>query len=144
MSNKSLADHYIWRGVEREEALHYKHVFRCIVYVMVFDETKGKFDVKNSKCLFGGYCKDTKAHRLMCLRTNKIWKLEMLCSWRIWKVLGWLWNVSKWKKWSPYDGWSGQSFKTPLFDFGKDIEEHEEKVRDTEVAIWQTREHQQA
>ena len=59
-----------WSG--RRPCIIHMYVFRCIVYVMVFDETKGKFDVKSSKCLFGGYCKDTKAHRLMCLRTNNI------------------------------------------------------------------------
>ena len=34
---------------------------------------------KGTKCVFLGYYKGMKAYRLICLETNKIIKIEMLC-----------------------------------------------------------------
>lgn len=44
------------------------HVFGRVAYAMVLNEKWGKFDAKDTNCLFLGYCKGSKAYRLMCLQ----------------------------------------------------------------------------
>jgi transposase InsO family protein len=54
-----------WSG--RKPNVAHMRVFRCLAYAMVPDEKRGKLDAKGTKCLFLGYCEDTKVYRLMCL-----------------------------------------------------------------------------
>ena len=42
-------------------------VFGCVAYAMMLDENMVKFDTKDNKCLFLGYCVGTKVCKLMCL-----------------------------------------------------------------------------
>ena len=41
-------------------------------FAMIPDKKKGKFNVKDIKCIFLGYREGIKAYRLMCLETTKI------------------------------------------------------------------------
>lgn len=54
--------------------MEYIRIFGCIAYAMVLDEKKTKLNAKGMKCIFLGYCKGTKAYRLMCIETKKIIK----------------------------------------------------------------------
>ena len=56
--------------------LHVSHmrVFGCVAYAKVPDQRQTKLDAKGVKCLFLGYCKGTKAYRLICFKTKKIIK----------------------------------------------------------------------
>lgn len=53
--------------MEWEENLHYTHA--CVQ-----NNCLCKFNAKIIKCLFLGYCEDTKAYWFICLETNKIIK----------------------------------------------------------------------
>ena len=58
-------------GVKESLALH---TFMCLGahYAMVSDEKMDKLNVKGTICLFLGYCKGTKAYRLMFLQNKNI------------------------------------------------------------------------
>lgn len=53
---------------ERRPCIAHMHVFGRVAYAMVLNEKWGKFDAKDTNCLFLGYCKGSKAYRLMCLQ----------------------------------------------------------------------------
>lgn len=55
-------------------AFAYMRVFECVVCVVMLDEKRGKFVANDTKCLLLGYCKRTKAYRLMFLQIKNIIK----------------------------------------------------------------------
>lgn len=59
-----------WNG--KKPLVSHLRVFGCIAYTNMPNSQKTKFEAKALKCLFFGYCEDTKAYRLMCLDTKKI------------------------------------------------------------------------
>jgi len=59
---------------ERRPSIAHMRVFGCMAYVMVFDDYKKKLNAKGTKCLFFGYCKGTKAYKLMYVESKKIMK----------------------------------------------------------------------
>jgi hypothetical protein len=69
---RSVTPKKMWSG--RQPCVAHMRVFGSLAYAMVSDEKKGEFNAKGAKCIFLGYCKCTKAHRLICLKTKKIIK----------------------------------------------------------------------
>ena len=68
--NKALVDitpQKAWRG--KRPCISHMHMFGCIAYAKGPDEKRTKLDAKGIKCLFVGYCKGTKAYRLVCLES---------------------------------------------------------------------------
>jgi hypothetical protein len=68
----SITPEEVWSG--KKPCISHMPMFGCIAYAMVLDEKRGKLDAKGTKCLFLGYCEGTKAYRLMCVQSKKIFK----------------------------------------------------------------------
>lgn len=49
-------------------------IYGCIAYTKILDSMRSKLEAKGTRCIFLGYCKGTKAYRLLCLDTKKIIK----------------------------------------------------------------------
>jgi hypothetical protein len=59
-----------WCG--RKPLVTHIRVFGCIAYAKIPDASRTKLEAKSVKCLFLGYCKESKAYRLICLESKKI------------------------------------------------------------------------
>ena len=46
-------------------------VFGCVAYVHIPDKMRKKLDSKGDKCIFLGYCEDSKGYRLLNPSTKK-------------------------------------------------------------------------
>ena len=59
-----------WKGVKPSIA-HLK-VFGCIAYALTNSSHLKKLDDKSKKCIFVGYCTETKAYKLYNPNSNKV------------------------------------------------------------------------
>lgn len=53
----------LWYGVKVD--LSHLRVFGCMAYCLIPDETRKKLDAKSKRCIFVGYCPNTKGYRLV-------------------------------------------------------------------------------
>ena len=58
-----------WSG--RKQGVTHMRVFGCVAYVHIPDQLRKKLDSKGEKCIFLGYCEDSKGYRLYNPSTNK-------------------------------------------------------------------------
>lgn len=58
----------------KKPSIFYIRIFGCFACAKVLDSMREKLKEKDTRCLFLGYCKDTKAFRLMYLDTKKVIK----------------------------------------------------------------------
>ena len=55
-------------------SVEHLRVFGCVAYAHVPKELRGKLDSKSEKCIFVGYCGESKAYRLYNMKSGKIIK----------------------------------------------------------------------
>jgi len=67
---KSITPEEMWSG--RRPCVAHMRVFGNLAYTT--DPNEKRFNAKETKCMFVGYCKDIEAYRLMCLETKRIIK----------------------------------------------------------------------
>jgi len=73
----------------RKRGVDLLKVFGCIAYAHVPYEKRRKLDHKSVKCIFIGYCEETKAYRLYNAQTKKCW-LVVMCF--FYEKEEWRWN----------------------------------------------------
>ena len=59
-----------WSG--RRPSIRHLRVFGCIAYAHVPDQIRKKLDDKGERCIFIGYCSNSKAYKLYNLETKKV------------------------------------------------------------------------
>lgn len=103
---------------------------------MLPNEKNDKLDAKNTKCLLFGYCKGTRAYRLICWKTNKIMKSRDVL------FMDDRTSVGNYLKMDPNERNDAlmvvrmhEFVESPFINLGEDIEECEEQVGDNQAAI---------
>lgn len=60
-----------WRG--KKPSVDHLRVFGCVAYSLLNSHVHKKLDVKSERCIFIGYCTESKAFKLFNPITNKVW-----------------------------------------------------------------------
>ena len=70
ISMPNITPYESWCGSKPN--IYHLRVFRCISYVHVPTEKRRKLDDKSVKCIFIGYCEESKGYRLYNPETKKL------------------------------------------------------------------------
>ena len=60
----------VWSGIKH--SVTHMRIFGCVAYAHVLDELRKKLDNKGEKCIYVGYCYESRAYKLYNPSTKKV------------------------------------------------------------------------